>query len=332
MTVTPLVFGLVVTGIAATAAADGAAGRAFGWLAILLAAACTVSALFSTAFLTLWPVTAGLTPDAAGPTPEVASAAEWLTAFIPTNPIKAAAETAVAPLVVFALLFGFASRRIPPPLQLSLISVIEAMVETMLVIVRWVLWLGPLGVGALAIAVGVQLGAGAFGALLQYVLLASGACLVMAILAYPMVVAFGGISPLRFARAALPAQAVAFSTQSSLATLPAMIEAAPALRVSDETARVVLAGVRGNASCDSGNALPDPHKELRFRSTGRLRTVYVAWRNNKSLRLSHRADTGRNRWPRFPSRSVTASSGSGAATLRRPMSRSGFLKKRGPAP
>ena len=222
MTVTPLVFGLVVTGIAATAAADGAAGRAFGWLAILLAAACTVSALFSTAFLTLWPVTAGLTPDAAGPTPEVASAAEWLTAFIPTNPIKAAAETAVAPLVVFALLFGFASRRIPPPLQLSLISVIEAMVETMLVIVRWVLWLGPLGVGALAIAVGVQLGAGAFGALLQYVLLASGACLVMAILAYPMVVAFGGISPLRFARAALPAQAVAFSTQSSLATLPAM--------------------------------------------------------------------------------------------------------------
>jgi proton glutamate symport protein len=114
------------------------------------------------------------------------------------------------------------------------------MVETLLVIVRWVLWLGPVGVGALAITVGLQLGAGAVGALLHYVVLVACACLTITALAYPVAVVFGRISPIRFARACLPAQVVAFSTQSSLASLPAMIEAAPALPVAEETARVVL--------------------------------------------------------------------------------------------
>jgi proton glutamate symport protein len=240
MTVTPLVFGLVVTGIAAPAGAGGAAGRALVWFAAILVGACTVSALVSTALLEAWPVAAGLATPAAGPAPQMAAAGEWLTGFVPTNPFKAAAETAVAPLVVFSLLFGFAARRIADPLRLSLLTVIEAMVETMLVIVRWVLCLGPVGVGALALAVGSQLGAGVFGTLLQYVAVVSCICLTVAILAYPAAAALGGLSPIRFGRACLPAQAVAISTQSSLASMPAMIEAAPALGVKDETARVVL--------------------------------------------------------------------------------------------
>jgi Na+/H+-dicarboxylate symporter len=41
---------------------------------------------------------------------------------------------------------------------------------------------------------------------------------------YPAAVVFGGVSLKTFARAALPAQAVAFSSRSSLAALPAMLE------------------------------------------------------------------------------------------------------------
>jgi proton glutamate symport protein len=170
----------------------------------------------------------------------VASAGEWLGGLIPTNPIKAAAENAIAPLVFFALLFGFAARRIDEPLRLGLMAVIEAVVETMLVIVRWVLWLGPLGVGALATVVGAQLGAGAFATLLHYVVVVSCACLAITALAYPLAALAGRMSPIQFARACAPVQAVAFSTQSSLASLPAMVETARTLSVADEVARVVL--------------------------------------------------------------------------------------------
>jgi len=45
------------------------------------------------------------------------------------------------------------------------------------------------------------------------------------LLLYPVVAIFGRMSPVRFANAALPAQAVAFSVRSSLAALPAMITA-----------------------------------------------------------------------------------------------------------
>lgn len=249
MTVTPLVFGLVVIGVSGRpgpegdeARGDGAAARrAFAWFAALLVAACAVSVIFCTLALKLWPVAASMpAPPGAGAIPKIAAPGDWLAGFVPTNPIKAAAETAVAPLVVFALLFGFAMRRIAEPLRRALAAVIQGIVETMLVIVRWVLWLGPLGVGALALTVGAQLGAGAVSALIHYILLVASACLAITVLAYPAAVVFGRISPRRFARACLSPQAVAISTQSSLASMPAMVEAAPALGVREETAGVVL--------------------------------------------------------------------------------------------
>lgn len=239
MTVTPLAFGLVVTGIAGSAA-GGAARRAFAWFAALLVGACVTSVFVSSALLQVWPVSAALASPLAGAAPEVAAPGDWLSGLIPTNPIKAAAETAVAPLVVFALLFGFAARRIAEPLRVSLTTVLAAIVETMLVIVRWVLQLGPLGVGALALVVGVQFGAGAFKALLHYVLLVSSACLTITLLAYPVAAIFGRTSLPRFARACLAPQVVAFSTQSSLASMPAMFEASPALGVREAAAGVVL--------------------------------------------------------------------------------------------
>lgn len=241
MTVTPLVFGLVVLGVAKPATGGGAAGRAFLWFAVLLTGACVTGVAVALGLLAVWPAAGGLAASAGdGAAPQVAAAGDWLTGFIPTNPIKAAAETAVAPLVVFALLFGFACRHITPALKPGLLGVIEAIVEVMLVIVRWVLWLGPIGVGALALVVGARLGAGAFGALAHYIVVVSAACIAVFLLSYPTAVLVGRVAPLRFARAALGPQIVAFSTQSSLATMPAMVEAAPALGVREETAGVVL--------------------------------------------------------------------------------------------
>jgi len=245
MTVVPLVFSLLVTGI--VSAADSASGgrtapRALLWFAVLLVGACLVSALLTTLALDLWPVPARAASlrSLGGERPAMSSTADWLANIIPTNPIKAASETAMVPLVIFALLFGFAVSRIEPELRASVQTFFRAVVQAMLVIVQWVLWIAPLGVFALAFAVGARTGVSAAGTLLQYVVLVVNGCLVTALLSYAVVALLGRMSPLAFARAALPAQVVAASTQSSLASLPAMIEAASPLGISKAEAGIVL--------------------------------------------------------------------------------------------
>jgi proton glutamate symport protein len=249
MTVVPLVFGLLVSGTASatgSVARGGVTRRAILWFAAMLLAACALSALVATALLAIWPVdpaTAALTGavpgGSAAPSPPSAPG-DWLGNLIPTNPIRAAADTAMVPLVFFALLFGFAAGRIEPSLRDSLVTLSRAIVQAMLVIVQWVLWLAPIGVFALAFGVGARLGLGAAATLIQYVLVVAACCLAAALLASLLGVIFGRISPVRFVRAALPAQIVALSTQSSLAALPAMVRAAPALEVEQADAGIVL--------------------------------------------------------------------------------------------
>jgi Na+/H+-dicarboxylate symporter len=245
MTIVPLVFSLLVTGVSAateSASGGGVAARAIAWFVALLLLAAGFSALASSLLLQVWPAPpqAAALRDAVGATPPVATAAEWLSGVIPSNPIQAAAETAMTPLVVFALLFGFALTRIAPDLRDAALQLFRAVVETMLVMVGWVLWVGVLGVFALAFLVGARMGAGAAGVFLHYVLILVLVLLATVALTYGLVVALGRISPLAFQKAALPSQAVAVSTQSSLASLPAMIQGSAALGVSAGAAGVVL--------------------------------------------------------------------------------------------
>ena len=245
MTVVPLVFSLLVTGIGSatsSAAAGGVATRAMVWFVMLLIGACLLSACLTTFILAWSPIPVGgegLRGPANG-APVIAETGAWLAGLIPPNPIKAAAEMSMAPLVVFALFFGFAASRIDPRLREVLISFFEAVVATMLVIVQWVLLVGPLGVMALGFAVGAKLGLGAAGTLLHYVLVVVAACLAIVVAAYGLVAVIGRISPLAFAKAALPVQVVALGTQSSLACLPTMIRAAGVLRTAPGASGVVL--------------------------------------------------------------------------------------------
>jgi proton glutamate symport protein len=62
------------------------------------------------------------------------------------------------------------------------------------------------------------------GAIGAYILAYSIASIAVVLLIYPIVAVFGGIPVGRFARAALPAQLIAFSSSSSIASLPALIE------------------------------------------------------------------------------------------------------------
>lgn len=249
MTIVPLVFSLLVVGVASaagTAAAGGTAARALGLFALLLLGSATFAAIAVTGVLAVWPApveaVAGLR-DAAGHSsvkvPEFPAMSAWLRAFIPTNPIQAAAETSIAPMVVFALLFGLAVTRIKSELKTTLLQVFDGIVEAMLVLVHWVLLLAPIGVFALALMVGAKAGFGAVGALGHYIVLLSGVCIAVALLAY-LIAMLAGVSLFSFARAVAPAQAVGFSTQSSIASLPAMIEGTQQLGIPEHIRAVVL--------------------------------------------------------------------------------------------
>ena len=233
MTVVPLVVSLVVVGVtdASSAAAAGrATALALGLFIALLAAVAAATALVAPAVYSLWPGGA-VSPDAllpvdGGPAPAVPGLAEQLANLLPSNAIAAAAGDAMVPLVLFALIFGFALTRVPGAQRAPLVELLRAIAETMLVIVGWVLKVAPIGVFALILPVAARTGAGLLGAAGWYVFVQS--CLQGAVLLamYPVAVGLGGVAFTRFARAAAPAQGVGFGTQSSLATLPVMLEAA----------------------------------------------------------------------------------------------------------
>ncbi|MCE7798719.1 dicarboxylate/amino acid:cation symporter [Sphingobium sufflavum] len=243
MTVVPLIFGLLVTGVM-TAARVGSASRigwrAMIWFTLLLTVACLLAAAATTVLLGWWPVSPMTVsgPDALWSA--VPAATGWLQAIAPMNPIKAAAETAIVPLVFFAILFGLAAARIESDLGDAILTVVRAVVETMLVLVRWILVVAPIGIAGLAFAAGAKMGAGAAETLVQYIIVIAAICLLITLMVYVVVGLAGGISLLRFARAAAPAQAVALGTQSSLASLPVMIQAAPSFDVSPAVAGIIL--------------------------------------------------------------------------------------------
>jgi len=110
----------------------------------------------------------------------------------------------------------------------------------MMVVIGWVLALAPIGVFALAMGVAASSGTAAIGALIHYIVLVASNGLVVLIAGYVLAVVAAGQNLGAFARAVLPAQTVAFSTQSSLASLPAMLASCRALGVRQSSAEFVL--------------------------------------------------------------------------------------------
>ena len=249
MTIVPLVVALLITGVTATAEAAQAgrlAGRAIALYVVVLFLSALAAAVLTPLFLKLWPLpqesAAALRGALAGaekigPIPPLG---EFFAAIIPANIVKAAAENAFLSLIIFSLIFAFAITRVGEEARKLLIGFFAAVRDVMLVVINWVLWIGPVGVFALALVVGAKAGTGAFGALIHYILTVSGVGLVVTLFAYPVAIFGARLGFVRYARAALPSQAVALSTQSSLATLPVMIEGATDLDVPVAVSGVTL--------------------------------------------------------------------------------------------
>lgn len=234
MTVVPLVVAILVTGIAS--AATGTVEKIGGGAVALFIGLIGASAIF--ALLLAPPLLALVLPErgAAGgldlPTgppggpAALPSFADWLTSIVPANPVAAAADGAMLPLVVFTVLLALALRRVDGERGRTVVAFFDGLAEAMLVLVAWVLAVAPLGVFCLVMPLAARLGVDLIAALGGFLLVACGLIVVATLALYPLAAIVGRVPLRRFATACAPAQAVAFATRSSLASLPPMLEQA----------------------------------------------------------------------------------------------------------
>lgn len=238
MTVLPLVVGLTLVAIVGASRADavgrlGARSLAL-YVAMLLAAGLLTYAAVAPA-LAVFPVhpdtaaafrsaTSAASPPRAGRAAEAAAPGSWLLALIPANPFQAAAAGDILPILVFTVAFAAAAATLPEEQRGVIASVSRAAVDAMMVVIGWVLAVLPLGVFSLCVDFASRVGLRVTGVIATYVGLLCAALVVFTFLLYPVTAIAGRVSLLRFARAAAPAQAVAASTRSSLAALPALVE------------------------------------------------------------------------------------------------------------
>lgn len=249
MVILPLVVALIVIGIAASAEAARAgriAGRAFLAFVVILWINTIVSALLTPLLLRTFPLPAAwgdalrTSLKSAPVEGQVPTLLDFFAKIIPTNIVDAAATDSYLPLTVFALVFAFAITRLKPEPRKLLVDLFQAIADAMIMIIGWVLLLAPVGVFCLALGLGMETGAAAFGALAHYILIVSSLGLLVLLSAYPVAMIGARVGIGRFARAVLPSQVVAISTSSSLASLPAMLRSSEAIGAPASVSGVVL--------------------------------------------------------------------------------------------
>ena len=237
MTVIPLLVSLLIAGVASarTGAVARIGGGSLAWFAALIVVSAAIGGLLAPPLLDLLGAgaaqVADLAPGVAGPAAAPTEISlppfrDWFVGLLPSHPIAAAAEGAILPLVLFSVLFGLAAGRIAPEGRARIVGGAEAVGEAMFVLIGWILAAAPIGVFALALNLAARTGSSLVGAVAAFLVTASGLVVLATLLLYPLVGAFSRVSVRRFAKAAAPAQAVGFSTRSSLATLPVLMEEA----------------------------------------------------------------------------------------------------------
>ena len=179
---------------------------------------------------------------------------DFLLGLIPANPIDAAAKGALLPLIVFVVLFGAAAATLPADAKQRLIGTADAVAQAMIRLVHWILWVAPIGVFALAASLTARSG---WSMLQNLAIFIAGVLMGLAlffVVVYLSAARFlARLSLRRYLKACLAPAALAFSTTSSAASLPALFESAATLGLTPATSGFVLS--LGAAINRAGSAL-----------------------------------------------------------------------------
>jgi Na+/H+-dicarboxylate symporter len=158
---------------------------------------------------------------------QLPTGARFVVELFPTNPIRAAVDGNLLALIVFITIFGIAAAALPDEKRRVLTDLADGATQALIRIVGWVLLLAPVGILALVAPVAAQLGVQMLKSMVLFVAsVALGVAILIGLVYVPAVAVVARLAPGRFLRAALPSLAMGFSTTSSLATLPTMLDAA----------------------------------------------------------------------------------------------------------
>ncbi len=156
-----------------------------------------------------------------------AGGAHFLVDLVPPNPLRAAVDGRLLPLIVFVSIFAVAAAALPEERRTPLLEIADAATHALIHIVHWVLVLAPLGIFALVAPAVAQFGWDLVRAMLVYVLaVVVGVTALVAVVYLPLVRALGRRRAPVFLGASVTPMLMGFSTTSSLAALPAMFDAA----------------------------------------------------------------------------------------------------------
>lgn len=241
MIVVPLIFCAILYGITSIDDADTfnrLGGKAFAIYSITTILAVTIGIVFTLIFEPGIGVKITLhhAPDVEVHT----SLSDVLLNIIPSNPIKAMAETHTLQVVVFAFFLGISiilSGEKSKDLKLVIISTTQVMFK----MVELVLKIAPYGVFATMSGVIAKYGIDVLASLMKFATVVIAALALQYLVFGAMLFLFAKINPLPFYKKMLPVQALAFATSSSKATLPtAMLHLHKNIGVSKRSASFIL--------------------------------------------------------------------------------------------
>ena len=150
-----------------------------------------------------------------------------LVELVPTNPVAAAAQMDLLPLIVATVLFGVAVGAIPEERRRVIIIFFQAINDAAMVIIGWFMKLAPYAVFALIAATVARFGTDLLQRLLVYSLVVVAGCVLHVLGTFSVALRFlARVKVVDFYRSVAEAPLLAFSTASSNATLPVSMDVA----------------------------------------------------------------------------------------------------------
>ena len=165
---------------------------------------------------------------------------DTLVGIFPSNFLSPLVNANMLQIIVIALLMGFGIILVGEKAERVRIF-IEQLNEVFMKIMELILKLSPVGVFCLLTPVVAENGAEIIGSLAMVLLTAYLSYMIHAVLVYSTTVrTLGGMSPIRFFKEMAPAMIFAFSSASSVGTLPLNMECCEKLGADKETTAFVL--------------------------------------------------------------------------------------------